>query len=204
MSDWKSLSSFCRHLERHSHKYTSGNEISRLFQAIRDLDIERGSVQQAKKAEWESEFFSVHFEKGHVKYAQYESYSEAKYEYLISRLKSTKNAVLKARYSHILWGSPTHKHSSYGKSAVDSYLELVRTYERQHIETPASWYGHQLLSALLNGVSLAYQTRHRVKETKSEVRRILHEFPHENPASIYIRRALTRYMLDEKSKDPRA
>jgi len=126
-------------LENNALGYESPCQIGKLFQEIRDLSYKKNKMDVAEKAQWEVDFFNFVLVDGEVKskfttsnehgerdeYPNLDRFNENACTYLIDRLSSTSNPLLKARYSHIVWCSP-NKHMDYAKLAVDSYLELLR------------------------------------------------------------------------------
>ncbi len=119
-------------------------EISDGFQKIRDQLQKAGKTEEAIKAQWEMDFFNFIIdsnvlipkftmtnEKGEeIGYPTMSRFTDKTYEYLIYRLDSTNNPLLKARYAHILWLSPK-KHGRFAQIAIDSYLKLVKICEEK-------------------------------------------------------------------------
>ncbi len=133
MNNFKELKALCDYLEKKALEHKYSTEIAGLFQKVRDLKYEEKRYEEAKIAQWEQDFFNFVLEDGQLKphwsgtnekgevieYPTLENYDNKTYEYLIERLESTSNLLLKARYSNILWLSPK-KHTDFAKIAIES------------------------------------------------------------------------------------
>lgn len=163
MENFTDIDLIYNHLEKNAISYRYSNEIANLFIMLRDLKIEERNSPEADIAQWEIDFFNFTLTDGELKpmfvcssnegeiinYPTLNRFSDRTYEYLIERLMSTSNPLLLARYSHILWCSP-RKNNKFGRLAVDSYLELIKTYEAKDNLEPNEHYGLDVLNAIKN------------------------------------------------------
>lgn len=205
------MKSLYSHLERDALTYEYPHEIGQLFQKLRDLKHKEKKFDEAEKAQWEVDFFTfvikhgkLHWQfsgtndKGEVvKYPTLDRFDERTYEYLIERLNSTSDPLLKARYAHILWSGPM-KHTKYAEVAVNFYLKLVSLYEAKHEEEPQAHYGLDVITTITNAYSIACQTKHGIDEIKSELRRLVNTFSFESSSSFALRHGLIELMLKGK------
>lgn len=208
MENFTDLKSLCNHLEKNAADYKYSHQIGNLFQKLRDLKHKENKSDEAEKAQWEVDFFNFMIEEGKLKpmftgtndkgevieYPTLNRFDDRTYEYLIGRLDSISNSLLKARYSHILWCSPK-KHAKYGKIAVDSYLELIKIYETKDKREPQEHYGLDVLKLIKNAYSVACQIKYKVDKIKSELRRLVSTFNFISSSSFALRANLIELML---------
>jgi hypothetical protein len=206
--------SIYKHLEEKAVDYKHLHEIANLFQKIRDKMHENQKTDEETKAQWEMDIFNFSIEENAVKplftgvdekgetisYPNYGNFVEATYDYIIKRLTSTANPLLKARYAHILWFSPK-KHGKYAEMAIDAYLELIKLYEQKDKERPNEHSGLYVINATKNAffLSLNIKDAKRLNFLKSEVRRLIFNFNSESSSLFILRADLINLMLSEKS-----
>jgi hypothetical protein len=204
-----------KHLETDAGNYKYDHQIANLFQKLRDRKNEARQAETAEKAQWEIDCFSFRTQSGELKcmfsgtdengqpweYPSISKVSDKELEYIESRLKSTSNPILKARYSHILWESP-RKHIKYAKLAVDSYLELVSFYERKDKVDPQAHNGLDVLNSFEDASFLAFKVNYRVDDIRSEVGRLIRKFNFDSSSAFVMRARLIRHMFEGKAKFP--
>jgi hypothetical protein len=213
MENFIDLKSLYNHLEKNAIDYKYSHEIGNLFQKLRDLKRNENKLDEAEIAQWEIDFFNFWIEEGElhpmftvpndkgdiVEYPTLDRFDDRAYDYLIKRLNSVSNSLLKARYSNILWCSP-EKHAKYAKIAVDSYLDLIKIYEIKDKKEPQGHYGLDVLRAFINAYSIAYQVKYKVDEIKSELKRLVSKFNPESSSSFVLRANLIEMMLKDKRR----
>ena len=213
MENFTNLKSLYNHLEKNATDYKYSHQIGNVFQKLRDLKHEENKSDEAEKAQWEVDLFNFMIEEGRLKpvftgtddkgevveYPTLDRSDDRTYEYLIGRLDSTSNSLLKARYSHILWCSPK-KHAKYAKMAVDSYLELIKIYKTKDKKEPQEHYGLDVLKAIKNAYSIARQAKYKVDMIKSELRRLVTRFNFKSSSSFALRANLIELMLKDKRR----
>ena len=200
MSQFNELKSLYDYLENHALDHPFGSDIAKLFDDLK-RDGTGLSDDEALACDWEAAVFRVHFLEGDPKYLDSaKDFGQGFHHYLRDRLKETRNPLLNAYYSHVLWVIPNTKHEEYARTAVASYLELLRIFEKRTVDAPEGHFGFALLRAVGNAFSLAYQTNFRWDEVKREIRRLVIEFDSANAASFNLRRGLIRLMLNSKRK----
>ena len=213
MESFNDLESLYKHLEVKVLDYKYPHQIANLFQKLRDSKYEENKPDEGEKAQWEIDFFRFILEKGEIKpeftwpddkgeiveYPSLNRFEDRTYEYLVGRLNSTHNPLLKARYSHILWCSPK-KHAKYAKMAVDSYLEPIKIYEEKDKKSPQEHFGLDLLRAIENAYPLGHQINYKLEEIKSELKRLVTKFNFNSSYSFVLRATLIELMLKEKKK----
>lgn len=213
MENFTDLESLYRHLEDRTSDYRYSHQISSLFQKVRDLKYKENELDEAERAQWEIDFFSFCLTNGEIKsmftrtnengelveYPNIDTFDNKTYKYLIERLNSTSNPLLKARYSHIIWCSPK-KHAKYARMAVNSYLELIGIYEKKDEGAQKEHFGLFVLEAVENAYSIAYQIHYGVERIKSELRRLITEFNFDSVSSFALRSRLIELMLRRKRR----
>jgi hypothetical protein len=211
MQNFADLESVYNHLEEHAADYKYIFQLGKLFQEVRDLKQKENKKDDVEKAQWELEFFNFEInknilnpkfigtnEKGEeVKFPDINDFNDNTYKYLIGRLNSTNNPILKARYAHILWLSP-RKHSKYAKIAVDSYLEIIKIFEKKDREKPEDHYGLRIRNIVNNAFCIGCQIKYRLNEIKAEIVRLIKNFNLESSSSFALRFSLIDLVLDEK------
>jgi hypothetical protein len=189
------------------------SQISDLFQKLRDLKRNENKLDEAEIAQWEIDFFSFRIKEGElhpmltvpndkgdiVECPTLDRFDDRTYDYLIKRLHSVSNPLLKARYSNILWCSPK-KHSKHAKMSEDSYLELIKIYEVKDVKEPKEHYGLDVLRSFINAYSIAYQMKYNVDKVKLELKRLITKFNSESSSSLVLRANLIELMLNNKRK----
>jgi hypothetical protein len=213
MTSFSDLKSLYEYLENSAldHKYP--HQIGELFREVRDLLLKEKKPDEAKEAQWEIDFFSFRIERGKlnpmvsgtgekgdvVEYPNLNRFDNATYDYLIERLNSTRNALLTARYSHLLWFSPM-KHAKFAKTAVESYLRLVEAYEAKDESQPNEHWGLSVLHAIENAYFVSLQADLEIDEVKSDMQRLVHSFNPKSSSSFALRARLIGLMLDERKR----
>jgi hypothetical protein len=213
MEQFTGLDSLYKHLEEKALDYKFPNQIADLFRNLRDLKHKEKKTDEVEMAQWEIDFFSFMLEGGEarsmftgtnekgevIEYPTMSRFDEKAYDYLVGRLNKTRNPLLKARYSHILWATPK-KHARYAQSAVDSYLELIRIYEKMDREKPEEHFGLDVLKSMKNAYALAYQVNYNKKKIKSELRRLVLKFNFDSSSFFALRANLIELMLSGKKR----
>lgn len=132
---------------------------------------------------------------GHVlNFPDLNNFNEKTFEYLQERLHSTENVLLKSRYSTILWNSPK-KHGKYAKIAVDSFIDLIKIYESKDKKEDKKNYDIDIVETVKNAYKIALQSKYKVNESKSEIKRLINQFKIGN--SLW-RLSLVELMLDDR------
>jgi hypothetical protein len=93
-------------------------------------------------------------------YPTLEEFDEDALNYLVSRLHSTSNKRLKARYGHILWNSEIKNKGKYAHQAVDTYFEILadESSNKDHFYSDA-----------INLLFISIACKYRFEETKQLV-----------------------------------
>jgi len=213
MENLTDLKSLYNHLEKNATDYKYSHQIGKLFRELRDLKHKEDDLDEAEKAQWEVDFFNFWIKEGKlnpmftgtndkgevIEYPTLDRFEDKTYEYLIERLDSTSNPLLKARYSHVLWCSPK-KHAKYARMAVESYLRLGKIYEEKDKKEPKEHFGLDVLDAIKNAYSIACQVKYELDKIKSETRRLVNDFNFESSSSFALRANLIRLMLNDKRR----
>lgn len=214
MSDTKNITNMdalYRHIEENATNYKYPHNIGDEFKALRDRYHKENQEEEARKAQWEIDVFFFMLEEGDVKpmmtwtgqngdvveVPSMKDYNEKTFLYLIDRLNSTANPLLRSRYAHILWNSPK-KHAKYAREAVESYLELADIYEKKDLENPSDNFGLDVLRAVRNAFFIARRSKHKINEAKIRIIKLIKKFNLESSSSYALRFDLVNLMLSEK------
>ena len=203
------------HLEVNVGEYKYDHNIADLFQKLRDLKHKNGQADDAEKAQWEIDCFNFVTKNGKLKpmfsgtdgqgqpfeYPSMSKLSEKELDYIEARLEATSHPIIRARYAHILWESPT-KHKKYAEIAVDSYLILLKFFEEKDMSHPEAHYGLDVLKSIEQALFLAFSANYRVEDVRSEMSRLVKEFNFESSSAFVMRNRLIRHMLEGKGKFP--
>jgi hypothetical protein len=213
MGRFTEIISLYHYLEEKAVDYTHYHQIGNLF---RDLIVElhkENKDDTAEKAQWEVDCFNFRLEEGTlthwfsvtnedgevVKYPDIDRFDEKTYEYLNQRLNDTANPLLKAYYSHILWCSP-QKHTKYAKIAIEAYLKLVEIYETKAQKNPDKQYGTNILRAIINAYSLAYQINNEITKARAVLKKLIVNESSSVHSVLVMRVGLIEWLLKEKRK----
>ena len=199
------------YLEKNALNYKYPHQIAAIFTKVIDKKHEENNSDEEKKAQWEIDVFNFLIKEENieprfklpndegkiVEYPNLSRFEEGTYNYLIERLDSTNNPLLKSRYAHILWFSPK-KHAKYAQVAIDSYLELVKIYEEKDKKSPLDHHGLDVLDAIKNAYFLARHIKSKKEIIKSEIKRLIFHFSFNSSTSFALRAQLIECMLNEK------
>lgn len=173
--------------------------------------IDNNQLENIKLLEWEISIFLFNINKNKLKgcffgtdekglqteYPTLNLYTPEAFEYIKERAVNCHSPFLKSRYSHFLWLSP-EKNIKYARLAIDSYLLSISKIEELDNKFPDKYYGLNLLATLLNLFPLATSINYKVENVKSEIKRILLNYPLDESSSYVMRLDLTQLMLDNK------
>lgn len=173
--------------------------------------IEKNKLLEAEMLQWETDTFLFNINKNKLsgcflgtdekglqtEYPSLKTYTEKKFNYLKERLSICRSPFLKSRYGHFLWLSPA-KNISFAITAVDSYLECIILIEQLDLIYPEKYFGLQLIDTLQNLFALSTSINYKVEEVKSEVKRMIKNYPLDSTSSFVMRLDLTKLMLENK------
>jgi hypothetical protein len=139
-------------------------------------------------------------EKGdRIEYPDLATFDKNTYSYLIERLNSTTDPLLKSRYAHILWQSPL-RHGLYAQIAVDSYLKLSEVCEARDKCNPNEHYGMYALFAIRNAYYIARQINDecKINLVKSKIKSLIFHFNDKSVSSYTLKTDLIELMVNER------
>ena len=211
MTEFSDLTSVYEHLEQHAQDYSISFTIGQLFNQLANSLKTSGNEIDAEKAQWETTFFFVMFSDGKskpfseayndkgecIRYPDFKKIEEKQWSYLIERVDTVKNPVLKANYAHILWCSPK-KHGNYAQIAVDNYLLLVKIFEQKDRECPTEHFGLRALDCLKQAYFLASIINYRFEDIQAEIQRLMTSYPSESSSCPSLRTQLIALVLEDK------
>ena len=211
--DFKTLEDIYNHLETEAFSYQYEHQIASLFQAIRDDAHQRGENDFVRLSQIEMDVFNFVYKDGEllptftgvrkdgveVKIPDFESLNDDgdALDYIEERLKATKNPLLQANYSSILWHS-SKKHRRYAETAVASYLKLVDEFRTQDIATPNEHRGLDVLNAIVNAFHYAKAGGLSLTDVQAEIKNNLDLYPNRSSSLSRIRYGLLELILNNK------
>lgn len=212
MADIIDFKSLYKHLEEKATAYNY-REIADLFQKIRDKMHVDEKADLEKQAQWEMDFFNFSIQRNvispmwtmpdkegnMISHPTYDNFTDDTYDYLISRLESTSNPLLKARYAHILWFSP-RKHGKYAEISIEGYLELLKIYEEKEKQI-GNHIGRDIINVLENSFYLAknINDKEKLDLVKVEITRLILNFNPKSGWLFRLRADLISLMIEEKT-----
>ncbi|WAC05110.1 MAG: DUF4209 domain-containing protein [Methanoregula sp.] len=198
-------------MEQHAQDYSISFTIGQLFNQLVNSLKTSGNEIDAEKAQWETTFFFVMFSDGKskpfseayndkgecIEYPDLKKIEEKQWSYLIERVDTVKNPVLKANYAHILWCSPK-KHGKYAQIAIENYLLLVKIYEQKDRDCPTEHFGLKALDCLKQAYFLAIVINYRSEDIKTEFQRLMTSYNPESSSCPSLRTQLFALTLEDK------
>ncbi len=212
MTSFPDLSSLYAYLEQIDIT-VSEFQIGAHFMQLRVCLIEQGSNEDARKAQVEIDIFNFQINQGEVKpltwgknpdgtefsYPSFSRFTDADSDYLRSRLQSTNNLLLSARYGHILWKWKRGERDSWAwaQRATEAYLELSKKYAELSRSLPESTWGVSFLHAIENCFALSLELNYETvrDKVKSEILQIVSSYPVDISSSFLIHLKLVDLML---------
>lgn len=216
MEKFTNLKSLYDYLEENATNFKYAPQIAKLFQELRDSKHRAKKSRDTEKAQWEVGFFHFTLRNGKlhpefpgtndkgevVRVPDLDRFGATGYQYLVERVSSTSNPLLKARYSHILWCSPK-KHAKYASTAVDSYLALIKIYVAKDRKELQGHFGLDILNAVKNAYSISYQAKYKTSKVKSVIKELIKRFSFKSSSSFALRANLIRLMLNGRKRFPK-
>jgi hypothetical protein len=185
-------------------------EISRVFQKIRDQMHKEGKTEEEAKAQYEMDVFNLMIESNvpkpmftmtnkdgrEISYPNIDSFDNKTYDYILKRMESTNNPLLKARYAHVLWLGPK-KHGKFAEVAIDSYLNLAEIYEKKDKEEPNGLFGLDVIDSIKNAFILAVNIKDgtRIDITKQKIQSLIINYNPDSSSLFALRANLIGLML---------
>lgn len=180
-------------------------QIANFFKDLKDLKFAENNIEEAERAKLEQSFFDFNWIHGKDALFSDEDNQLCKvydllnpdYDYLEQRLNYTKNPVLKAHYSKILWFSPNNEFK-YGCKLVASNLELFNIYKDKLIESKDDNYSLKSFNSLKNAYIISYQLNYKKDSIKSEILSTIkeHNFFDDSTLGIF----LIKWIWKERKK----
>lgn len=211
INNFNDFESAYKHIEDNALCYRYPHQIGSLFKELRDLKQKENNFDEVEKAQWEIDFFHFELENNELRpifsttndkgevvvYPSLDRFNNKTFEYLIDRFNNTNNPILKARYSHILWLSP-EKHHNYAKEAVNSYLKLIKIYEKKDKEMSEEHFGLDVMHSAKNAYFIARQIKYAIEKVKEELKRLVLHFNFESSSFFALRANIIELMLKDK------
>lgn len=129
-------------------------------------------------------------------YPSLKAFKDEDFDYLINRLRHTKNLYLIARYSHVLWHS-VKKHNSFAVYASKAYTELAKILYEKVDETDTRSLGLHVINLIENAVLISSQFKNSIehKEARDFLLQIVKTFS--LPEKSYLNTSLIHFMLEQ-------
>lgn len=149
------------------------------------------SDEEKQKLQWELETFLFSFHGNRIfsfstsngkeigdisEYPQLDNYQKEAFDYIVKRSESSKSALLRARFSHILWKSITKKNNVFVLRAAENYIEALNQCKELLIENEID-YSHLIGRLFENLVGLVNDGKVQVEKTKKLATQLLYRSP---------------------------
>src|SRR5260221_10964725 len=208
MEEFETLTKLYNHLEQKAEEYEDNNEISRLFQKLRDKYHKKGKNQLVKKTQFELNVFSFIFnhgkldpmfqssdEKGQIyEYPNLGLFDDDDFKYLIKRFDTSINPKLKATYGNLLWYSPL-KNEKYANITIECYLELYSTNEKKENNKDNV---RKAIEYLKLAYFISRNVKFKIEEIKVMFLSIIRNYNIQDRDLSNILGAVMRFLLEEK------
>lgn len=205
-SDFASLYDYLEQIDIQEGEF----QIAAMFMQLRDHFVEQGELESAQNAQVEIDVFNFQINQGKVtplfkgsdhegnqiEYPSFDRFTDADAEYLLSRLQSTKNPLLTARYGHLLW--KWKRDSVSAKRASEAYLELSKKYDELSRDFPEKTWNISFLHALENFFALSLELNYETERAKSEILETVRSYPIDSSSSFLIHLKLVELMLSNR------
>ncbi|ADR21947.1 hypothetical protein MATR_04190 [Marivirga tractuosa] len=208
ISKFTSLTDVHSYLDENASKLSSNWDITDLFVKYRDQTV---ISKEKQKAQWELECFLFEFrglelmvfsysfneEKDEFpKYPNLDEFQSEAFEYIKKRAQEAKNALLIARYNHILWKGPKGiKNKKYAQVAIVNYLNAVRNFIELSKQKPDGKYLYQAVTKYELTCSLISECKEEVKSLKLLTSELLND----SEVSFWAKHSI----LDDMIKHPK-
>lgn len=116
-------------------------------------------------------------------------FDETDYKYIIKRLKDTKNIILLARYSHLLWLSPK-KHEDYAKIAVENYIKIVKKINSRMLKGDTSRLPYHQVYHINNLFLLSKQIKYMLDEVLDIIIGLIKNYKQYNTTNFFFEAGL--------------
>ena len=169
------------------------HKVANEYQKVRDLYFkELKNKKSAQKMQWMIDILSFVISDNILKemmsgttkdgkpwrYPDIFIFTKSGFEEAEKALKNTKSITLKARYADFLWLSK--KDYKKARIALDSYLELIKKYEKADEKNPRNHYGLNALSSFKRVFQISKSINYKKDDAKKELKRLCFNF---NPDS---------------------
>lgn len=125
------------------------------------------------------------------------NFTDRQLEYLAVRQADSKDMILKARYSHILWHSRAKK-IDYARNAIEAYLDLAPYYAKLDFASEAGDYWLKCLNALENGFLLSVLINYQKEQFKKIIINNALRYSTDSKACSVVRKSLAEFMVEQK------
>jgi len=112
------------------------------------------------------------------KYPDISTFTKNGFKEIEKALRITKSIVLKARYADFLW--LTKRDYKKARIAVDSYLTLIKKYEKKDKKNPNNHYGLDVLISFKRAFQISTSIKFKQSDIRKELERLIFNF---NPSS---------------------
>ena len=213
MTDYESIEKLLEELEKIATNFKHVHQIGNLFEPFIEEYRKTGDRDKENRAHNEREIFFFEVGEGKlnpriiysdpqgnpIPYPDISKFDDESLIYIDSRLKATKNPLLRARYSIALWES-RRKHAKYANVAIDAYIELVNVFSKLDVERPEDFFALRVLDSIKNAYVLSKQigSQEKIKLTKGMIVDLVLNYSWESRNSFALRRFLLDFMLEQK------
>ena len=193
MSIKKQIEEILKNIDAVAEKSKYLHNVVNEYQKVRDLYFkELKNKKSAQRTQWMMDILSFVISNNTLKemmsgttkdgkpwkYPDVSTFTESGFKEAEKALKNTKSITLKARYADFLWLSKRNYKKA--RIALDSYLKLIKKYEKADKKNPNSHYGLDVLSSFKRVFQISKSIDYKKEEAKNELKRLCFNF---NPGS---------------------
>jgi len=201
----KSIGDLYRLLEDKAVILSRDHQLTNVLVAYRNKNI---PDEEKQWAQWELEcflftltgnrVFSYSYSTGNnigevQQFPRLDVYQSTAFDYLKKRARTSKNALLLARYNHLLWKAPKGvKHRAFAIDAIKAYIDLIKEYLRVFEKDQHDDIHLEMSKNLENLIELVSEVKDGVSELKDLIYQVLYKTPH---IPFYVKHSLLERML---------
>ena len=211
ISTKKQIEEILKNIDAIAEKSKYLHEVANEYQKARDLYFkELKDKKSAQKMQWIMDVLNFEIygntikekmsgttEDGNPwKYPDISTFTKSGFEEAEKAFKNTKSITLKARYADFFW--LTKKDYKKARTAVDSYLELIKKYEEADKKSPSDHYGLDVLTSFKRAFRISKSISYKEKEVKNELKRLCFNFNPSSSSKFKLTIDLVEIVVDNK------
>jgi hypothetical protein len=205
ISDFKNIEEVYTFLDENAYLLERNWDLTDLFVKYRSHTADK---REKQLAQWELEGFLFHFKGNHTfsfsyssgenvgkvhQYPVLDDFQKNAFEYITARALQTNNALVKARYNHLLWKAPKGvKSKLFAQQAAQHYIIAINQYLSLYKQDKDRENFVRILDLFELIVSIAAE----IREYHGEVKELSQQLLNAIKIPFYTKHSLLRIMLE--------